>query len=91
MPPAVVKRLDLPEVSSVPKRSKALGASFSRLPPVRPKTAAIVRWVAEGEQRANAGEHSWDLIIPLPVGLSGDSQPIIDDSRGSRSRRVIID
>jgi hypothetical protein len=87
MPPAVVKRLDLPEVSSVPKRSKALGASFSRLPPVRPKTAAIVRWVAEGEQR----EHSWDLIIPLPVGLSGDSQPIIDDSRGSRSRRVIID
>jgi hypothetical protein len=51
MPPAVVKRLDLPEVPSVPKRSKALGASFSRLPPVRPKTAAIVRWVAEGEQR----------------------------------------
>jgi hypothetical protein len=34
---------------------------------------------------------SWDLIIPLPVGLNGDSEPIIEDSRGSGPRGVLIE
>src|SRR5580700_1627962 len=86
----LVKRLDLAEAPSV-RSAQTLGAKQNqdrRRCPTQNAADSSVRVAASNG--ADAGE-DLELIIALPVGLGGASHPIIEDSRGSGSCRVLIE